>query len=31
MCIVFTEPNKKMAVLLELWHMTRGNSEVTYR
>ena len=32
MCsIVFTEPDKKMAVLLELWHMTRGNSEVMYR
>ena len=32
MCsIVFTEPDKKVAVLLELWHMTRSNSEVMYR
>ena len=32
MCsIVFTEPDKKVALLLELWHMTRGNSEVMYR
>ena len=31
MCsIIFTEPDKKLAMLLELWHMTRGNSEVTY-
>ena len=32
MCsIVFTKPDKKVAVLLELWHITRGNSEVMYR
>ena len=29
--IVLTQPDKKVAMLLELWHMTRGNSEVTYR
>ena len=28
--IVFTEPDKKVAVLLDFWHITRGNSEVTY-
>ena len=29
--IIFTELDMKAAVLLELWHMTRGNSDVTYR